>query len=261
MSQSNITLIQNAHDDGDLTQGSLSALTNIGDIGNVLQQGMGMQVQDLQASEVVIVTFLVDDSQSIRQAHNEQPMRDGINNCIESLIQSKQQDNIIVRVVYLNGNQLTAYTPLTNVPKMDTSNYRADGCTPLYDESVKTLATVIAKTKDFENNGIQVRTITAICTDGQDYGSRVSDADDVSTIVTDMIGTEKHIVAGIGFNNGSTDFNHIFASMGIPSNWVLTSGASAADIRKAFQVFSRSAASASKSAANFAQTNMGGFGS
>jgi len=260
MSQTAQSLIQGAHDDGDINSGSLSALANITDIGNVIQQGLGMQVSDLQASEVVLVTFLVDDSQSIAGAGNEQPMRDGVNGCLQALVDSKQQDNIVVRIVYLNGTQLVPYTPLSNVPFLDTNNYRANGCTPLYDESVKTLATIIAKTKDFENNGIQVRTITAICTDGQDYGSHASDASDVSTIVTDMVGTEKHIVAGIGFDNGSTDFRKIFSEMGITSNWILTTGATADDIRRAFQVFSKSAASASKSAAHFAQTNAGGFG-
>ena len=261
MSQSALSLIQNAHDDGDINAGSLSALNNISDIGKVIQQGLGMNVSDLQASEVVLVTFLIDDSGSISSANNEQPMRDGVNGCVEALIDSKQQDNIVVRVVYLNGTQLTAYAPLNSVPKLDSQNYRANGGTPLYDETVKTLATVIAKTKEFENNGIQVRTITAICTDGQDVHSRTSDASDVDALITDMLATEKHIVAGIGFDNGSTDFNQIFAAMGIKDNWILTSGASASDIRKAFQVFSRSAASASKSAANFAQTNAGGFGS
>lgn len=260
MSTTAINLLTSAFDEGDINQGSLTAFTNIHDIGNTIQQGLGMNVSDLQASEVVLVTLLVDDSGSISSAGNEQPMRDGVNQCLQALIDSKQQDNILVRIVYLNGTQLVPYTPLTNIPLLDAHNYRANGGTPLYDESVTTLATVIAKTKDFENNGVQVRTITAICTDGADCGSRNSNKHDVYTVVKDMFTAEKHIVAGIGFSDGSTDFNRVFNEMGVPSQWILTAGSTPTEIRKAFNVFSRSATSASKSAANFAQTSMGGFG-
>jgi uncharacterized protein YegL len=239
MSQSNLNLIHDAHNDGDLSQGSLSALTNIGDIGNVLQQGMGMQVQDLQASEVVLINVLLDNSGSM--GGEEVAVRTGFDELVKSLIGSKQ------------------YMPLTAVPIMDNNHYHIHGGTPLYRETLKLLATVIAKTKEFENNGIQVRTITLIMTDGGDTGEGNIDATDVSTVVTDMLGSEKHIICGMGFGDENY-FRTVFSDMGITTNWILTAQSTPSDIRKAFQVFSRSAASASKSAANFAQTNMGGFG-
>jgi hypothetical protein len=96
-------------------------------------------------------------------------------------------------------------------------------------------------------------------TDGGDTGEGNIDATDVSTVVTDMLGSEKHIICGMGFGDENY-FRTVFSDMGITTNWILTAQSTPSDIRKAFQVFSRSAASASKSAANFAQTNMGGFG-
>ena len=143
---------------------------------------------------------------------------------------------------------------------MDTQNYQANGGTPLYDETAKLLGTVIAKTQEFKDNGIQVRTITLIMTDGQDAHSHQCNTNDVKSIVSDMLRSEEHIIAAMGFDNGSTDFEQVFQEMGIPSNWILTTNSDPSEIRKAFQVFSQSAVRASQSAANFSQTSMGGFG-
>jgi hypothetical protein len=143
---------------------------------------------------------------------------------------------------------------------MDAQNYDANGGTPLFDETAKLLATVIAKTQDFKNNGIQVRTITLILTDGEDCHSRTSSAADVAKIAKDMLRSEEHIIAAMGFDNGDCDFRKVFADMGIPNQWILTAASSPSEIRKAFQVFSQSAVRASQSAAHFSQTSLGGFG-
>jgi len=81
--------------------------------------------------------------------------------------------------------------------------------------------------------------------------SRTSTAADVSKIVTDMLRNEDHIVAAMGFDNGSCNFKRVFSEMGIPDRWVLTANANPSEIRKAFQVFSQSAVRASQSAALF----------
>lgn len=262
MSQSNLNLglLQNAHEDGDLSSGSLNALTKIPDIGAIIQQGLGVPIDSVKSSEVILLNILVDDSGSIQGAGNEQPIRDGHNMLIKALLDSKQQDNIEVINRYLNETVLYPYTPLSMVPKMDSRNYHANGGTPLFDETAKLLATVIAKAQDFKNNGIQVRTITLILTDGEDMHSRTSTAADVNKIVTDMLRSEDHIVAAMGFDNGSCNFKNVFSNMGIPDRWILTANANPSEIRKAFMVFSQSAVRASQSAAHFSQTSLGGFG-
>lgn len=256
----NLGLLQNAHEDGDLSQSSLTALTKIPDIGAIIQEGLGVPIDNVKSSEVILLNILVDDSGSIQSAGNEQPIRDGHNMLIQALMESKQQDNIEVLNRYLNGTVLYPYTPLSLIPNMDSRNYHANGGTPLFDEAAKLLATVIAKTQDFKNNGIQVRTITLIMTDGEDVHSRISTTNDVKKIVTDMLRSEDHIVAAMGFDNGSCNFKQVFSDMGIPDRWILTTGDDKSSIRKAFQVFSQSAVRASQSAAHFSQTNLGGFG-
>ncbi|MCX6824443.1 MAG: hypothetical protein NT085_04950 [candidate division SR1 bacterium] len=257
---SNISLLQNAHEDGDLSSGSLNALTKIPDIGAIIQQGLGVPIDSVRSSEVILLNILVDDSGSIRFAKNTQPIRDGHNELIKALLDSKQQDNIEVLNRYLNGTVLYPYTPLSIVPQMDAGNYDPNGGTPLFDETAKLLATVIAKAQDFKNNGIQVRTITLIMTDGDDCHSRTSTSADVKKIVSDMLRSEDHIIAAMGFDNGSCDFKQVFSEMGIPDHWTLTANSNPSEIRKAFQVFSQSAVRASQSAAHFSQTNLGGFG-
>ena len=74
-----------------------------------------------------------------------------------------------------------------------------------------------------------------------------------------MLRTENHIIAGMGIDNGSTDFEEVFKSMGLDPKWILTAGDSASEIRKAFSVVSQSFVRASQSAQSYSQTAMGGF--
>jgi len=150
------------------------------------------------------------------------------------------------------------------VPTLDSRNFKASGGTPLYDRSIVTLGSVLAKSREFTSSGVPINTVTLIVTDGHDEGSQHR-ARDVYPIVQDMLAQESHIVAGMGIDDGDTDFQAVFSSMGIPDNWILTPQSDPHDIRKAFQLFSRSAISASSNQATFSQTAMsglsvGGFG-
>lgn len=228
------------------------------DIGAQIQAGLGVAADDVQASEVVLVTLMPDDSGSIRFGNNTQLMKDGHNLVLASLQGAKQKDGILVHNRYLNGNVLYPYVKLANALKMDAQNYNPNGATPLYDQAIVLLGTVLAKTKEFEDSGIPVRTITLIMTDGHDEGSRGS-ARQVKAITTDMLAKEKHIIAAMGFEESGTDFREVFREMGIRDEWVLLPKNDPKEIRKAFQTFSQSAVTASQNAASFSKTALGGF--
>lgn len=253
-------LFQNAEEEGLLSKKASQALMVMPDIGALIQAGLGIPIDDVTASEVILVTQMPDDSGSIAAARQEQTVRDGHNGVIDSLFASKQRDNILAHTRYLNGKVLFPYRPIDQAIRMDGRNYRADGGTPLYEQTVVLLGTVLAKTIEFENNGVPVRTISLITTDGEDLHSVRAFARDVAKIVEEMIAMEKHIIAAMGIDNGHTDFKTVFRNMGIPKQWILTPGNSASEIRKAFQVFSQSAIRASQSSAAFSATAMGGFG-
>lgn len=259
MSQNVNDLFQNAQEDGILSDDAMNALTVV-DIGNQIQNAMGVDIDDVQASEVVLVTMMPDDSGSIRFSGNTQLVRDGHNLVIDSLVKSKQQDNILAHTKYLNGYILYPYAPIDQAVKMDSGNYDPNQGTPLYDQAVILLGTVLAKYQEFADNGVIARTVTLIITDGSDQHSHRADARMVKSIVDDMLRTEDHIIAGMGIDDGYTDFKEVFREMGIRDEWILTPGNSESEIRKAFQVFSQSAVRASQSAASFSQMAMGGFG-
>lgn len=245
-------LLEDAHDKGALSATSMKAL-GVVDVGAQIQAGLGVTIDDVAASEVVLLTMMPDDSGSISAANNDDAVRDGHNFVLDALRKSKQSGEVLAHTRYLNGHVLCAYTALEHAVELTRANYVADKGTPLFDQTCVVLGTVIAKSEELAQAGIAVRTVTLIITDGADYGSTRCKAADVKALVTDMLAQENHIVAAMGISDGSTDFKQVFQQMGIPDRWILTPGNSASEIRRAFQVFSQSAVRASQGA------QLGGF--
>jgi hypothetical protein len=259
MSQNINKLFQNAQEEGIITSKTMQALTAV-DLGDEIANAFGVSVDDVSTSEVVLVTIMPDDSGSIRFAGNAPAVREGHNMVLDALRDCRLRNDILVHTRYLNGHVLFPYTPIDRAERMNTKNYDPNQGTPLYDQTMVLLGTVLAKAQDFADNGLYTRTVTLIITDGGDQHSRNADAQTVKTLVDDMLQTEDHIIAAMGVNDGLTDFNKIFSQMGIRSEWCLTPQNSPTDIRKAFEVFSQSAICASQSAAGFSRMSMGGFG-
>lgn len=255
MSQTNINaLFQDAHDSGDLSKDALNILNTI-DLGPNIGEALGEDVGNIPSTECILVSVEIDDSGSIRFAGNAPHVRDGHNLLIDTLKGAKVKDNIQVHSRLLNRGILYPYSFLDAVPLLDSKNYNPDGGTPLYDETINLLGTVIAKIQQARDAGISQRTITIIITDGEDSGSRRS-ADEVKVLVEEILRTETNTIFGMGIDDNHTDFKDIFAQMGIPPENVLTPKSDPKEIRKAFQTMSQSA-SASASGANFAAG--GGF--
>jgi acetolactate synthase small subunit len=252
------SLFRDAHDEGDLSAASLHTLTLDGDYAAQIQAGLGtLTPDDVPAAEVVLVTLLVDDSASIRSAHNEASIRAGHNTVLDALKGSRQGDGIVIHAATLSGAPLYPYVRLADAAPMDARNYQADHPrTPLYDRAVAVLGSVIAQAKTFRDAGTAVRSITLVLTDGADNASRQTAAG-VRSLVDDLARQECHLVVGMGIDDGQTDFAAVFREMGIVE--VLTPGNTAAEIRAACKTFSQSAVRVSQSAAAFAQAAGGGF--
>ncbi len=253
-------LFAQAAADGILSPAASQVIT-VANAGTRIKAALGISVDDVKASEVLLVTIMVDDSGSIRMAAgNTEAVREGHNGVLDALGASKQTDSILVCTRLLNGEVICPYAPLSSAVRLDTHNYNPDKGTPLYDETVVLLGTVLAKAQEFVNNGVTVRTATLNITDGSDQHSRKHEAADVAKIVADMLREETHIIAGMGIDDGYTDFRSIFSQMGIRDEWILTPKKTPSEIRKAFAVFSQSAVRASQSAAQFSTVSVGGFG-
>lgn len=252
-------LFDAAHSEGILGSAALQALTVV-DLGAQIQAGLGVHVDDVQASEVVLVTVMPDDSGSISGAGHAQTVCDGHNLVLDALLASQQKDGVLFHTRYLNGHVLNPYRPLEDVVRMHGKNYDPRLGTPLYDQAVVLLGTVLAKAQEFSRNGVTTRTVTLLITDGADMHSQHHRASDVAALVKDLLCAENHIVAAMGIHDGYTDFRRVFRDMGIEDKWILTPGQSAQEIRAAFQVFSQSAVRVSQGAASFSRTALGGFG-
>lgn len=252
-------LLQGAKEDGDLSKTALDALTINADIGAQIQAGLGIAPDDVPASQVVLVTIMPDDSGSIHFAGNTDLVREGHNIVYDSLKTSKQKGGILAHTRYLNGFVLFPYRLLDDTDEMTSANYEPMLGTPLYDQTAVLLGTVLAKTREFEESGVPVRTVTLIITDGGDCDSHVQTPKSIKAIIDDMLKRENHIIAAMGIEDGSTDFRKVFKGMGIPDQWILTTKNTEKEIRKAFQMFSQSAVRASQSSALFSQALAGGF--
>lgn len=288
MSQSqtpNVTsLFNTAQQSGDMSMAAMQAL-NVPDIGQNIQNALGVPAIQVTTAEVFLTGMLIDDSGSIRfEPGNTEKVREGVNAVIDALMASKTRDNILMHCRYLNGSVLYPFTPLPQAVRLTQQNYNPNGGTPLYDETAIMLGTVLAKVLEFALNGQPVRSATLIVTDGADEHSHRQTASSVASIVADLLKQEMHIVAAMGIDDGGrTDFWKVFTGwsryeieqakaagtfadldakggMGIQPRWVLTPGNNPSEIRQAFQVFSQSAQRASQGAASFSQQALGGFG-
>jgi len=254
-------LFQAAQDDGILSQGSMQALVAM-DIGAEIEAALGTPALEVESSEVVLVTMMIDDSGSIKYAGNEGAVIAGHNMVLEALsdknrLSQSQIDSVLVHTCYLNGTNLFPYRSISSAVDMSGSNYNAVGGTPLFDESMVLLAKVIGKSQEFANEGVPVRTITLIVTDGNDEHSRKAEARDVAKLAKDMLMQENHIIAAMGIDDGATNFTDVFREMGILDEWILTPNNTPHDIRDAFRVFSQSAQEGSQNTQSF--NAMGGF--
>lgn len=254
-------LLQEANQQGNLSRISTQLLA-APDLGEQIKLAMGMPIGKVDSPEVVILQFKVDDSGSIRNVPgNTEAVREGCNLAVEAQQKTKQAKagSILASLGLFNRGLLYDIRPIAEAEMLDDRNYDPNGGTPLYDQVMVMCGTAIAKAQEWQSGGVAVRTINIVITDGHDEHSSHT-IDECAQVVRDMLGSENHIIAGIGINDGRTDFQDIFTRMGIPPQWILTPKNTASEIRHALNLASESAVRASQGAANFSKMAIGGFG-
>lgn len=255
-----------AQNDGLLSQAANNVLTGIQDLGAQINAGLGTPADQIQSAQTILFAGIYDNSGSIGYSGNTDTVIQGHNGVIDALRASKQAGDVLLYSRLLDGQLINPFSPLSAVTLFDRRNYVPNGNTPLFRETLVVCATILAKTQEFADQGIPVRSVTLIVTDGLDNASGRSTARDCKKVIEDMLRSEQHIVAamGIGASQREQDeFRRVFGEMGILDQWILTPGNSPSEIRKAFAVASQSAVRASQAAtgAAFSQAAVGGFGS
>jgi hypothetical protein len=228
-------IISGAYETGLITRRSVDSLLAVEGAADEITRGLG----DSSGGEsVFLVTILADDSQSIFRSNNAALVAEGHNTIVDELKQissGETANDTLLLTRYINGKLLNPCTTLERAALMNLQTYREGGTTPLYDQSVITLGTVIAKTAQLTARGIKVRTFTLVITDGADEYSRSASAQSVAWLVGDMLLTGSHIVAAMGVSDGVTNFRGVFQEMGIKPGWILTPANSRDKLREAFR--------------------------
>lgn len=211
---------------------------------NVLAGMNGMDIDDIEVSEVTLVTVLVNDSSSIEYGGLTDAFIEGQNELIDALANSKASDSIMFAQGQFNYGVLHSYVPIEDAERLNSSNFRPSGMTPLYNHYIEALGANIAYAQMLKENGTPVKNIFIVITDGADVNSSKRDID-CNTLTKDLLMSEQFVIGFIGAGN-EADFRQVAKDMGIPDKSILEVDASSKAIRDAFNLASKSAIKASQ---------------
>jgi hypothetical protein len=242
-------LFQDAEYCGELSPASAALLTGLS--ARINKTMAALPVKPL-VTDQTLLCMLLDNSPSMENQRNHVAAVEGHNAVVNALQQARALNSVESLSMLLNPNpryirNITGDTDdfrwgaIRTAPRLDHKRFIHGGSTPLYDRSLETLGSVLARTKWWEDTyGVQARSITLLMTDGGDNDSK-STADDVARVVADMLTMEKHQIFFMGLQCPGTDFKKIGASMGIPDGCIGVVERDAKAIRDKFQLFSQSA--------------------
>ncbi len=239
-------IFNDASTDGTISQASNTLIcNNLND--TVLMGCNGLALDEIESTEVTLITALYDISGSISYSKLTSAIINGQNELLNALNGAKKKDDIMMAQWFFNDNTevLHSYVPIDDVVKLNNKNYVPNGMTSLYDVSLEAMSSNLAYAELLKGSGTPVQSIIVLFTDGQDTTSK-SRAADVKKLAKDLLKTEQYVLAYIGV--GGDDHEAIAESMGFPS--VIHTSISATDIRKAFQMMSESIINVSQSVIN-----------
>jgi hypothetical protein len=252
-------LFQTAVETGDMSAAAVQTIMTIPDIGQQIQNGLGIDVDDVHSNDPMQFAWLVDDTGSMSPLVKELII--GYNKGRKSLLDARNTEGMIVHTSYISGKILHPFQLLTNTPELSNQNYAATYYhTPLRDKMGIVLARSLAKFQEFADAGTYPRTFTVVISDVRDTDSKLTHKD-VATIVQDMrTKIENHIIAFVIVDDGGPGARDEVLKMGINPDWILSPGNTESEFRAALQLVSQSAVRASQAAkGNFSQVALGGF--
>ncbi len=239
-------LIANAVTGGVLSQASSSLIT--GNLGNVVLAGAaGKALEDITATDVTLVTVLIDASSSIGDGGLAKAVRDGQGALVDAFLGSKQLDSVLLALWTFNHelDVLHSYLPPSDALRLNDKNYRPGGSTRLYDTWCDALAANVAYAQRLRDGGTPTRSVVVVVTDGQDFGSKRSQRD-CARLSRDVLASEQFTLAFVGVGK-DVNFRAVAKGMGVPDGCVLVdTDATPTSLRRAFALVSQSAVRASQ---------------
>lgn len=213
--------------------------------------------REIQAKEVLLVLFLVDDSGSIEGGGNTQAVIDGYNGFMEALRNAPGE--VRVKTMFLNNLIDLPFQNPKDVGLLSERTYGPTAGTPLFLRSVQALNSVLNEAKSLVAQGFTVRTMSFIFTDGGDNQSGLITASNAKVVVDVMLTTGMNIVGGCAVNDGRTNFWQVFISMGIPEHWIKVLKNDRTEVREHMTEMGTMASGASTGHESYTQTSQTGF--
>jgi hypothetical protein len=245
-SQNLTNLFSLAVQSGILSPQSSSLLT--GNLGNVVVAGAaGTELENITATDVTLVTVLIDRSSSIENRQLAQAVRDGQGLLVDAFSCAKERDSIMMALWTFNDDPevLHSYVPVVDATRLTRFNYRPGGSTCLYDTWCDALAANVAYAQRLRDGGTPCQSVVVVITDGEDVGSKRQPRD-CAKLSADLLASEQFVLAFVGVGK-DVDFRAVAKGMGIPDRCVLVCDkATPTALRQAFHMVSQSAIRASR---------------
>ena len=211
---------------------------------NILAGCDGLNIDDIEATEVVLVSLLIDDSGSMDSRIADTLA--GQHAMLDSLSGSKQKDSFLFGMWTLNRSQpYHSYVKLENVLKLSENDYQPNGGTPLCDRWFEMLTANVAYAQQLRSSGIAVRSIAVVITDGDENESRRFHEAECAALAKDLLKSEQFILGFVGVGDEAY-FRGEALKMGFPDGGILTAKDGPSAMRKVFNVVSQSVIRASQ---------------
>lgn len=237
-------LLSQAAATGTLSQATVAAQASVlgGDLGQIVIAGAaGVDAEDLVASDVTLVTVLVDASTSIHTRGLEDAVIRGYGELVDAFDDARERDSVLLALWTFNDEArvVHAYVPVGDATRLDPSNYRGLGGTKLYDTFCDGVLANVAYAERLRAAGTPTRSIVVVLTDGEDCGSRRR-ASHCQALARDVLASETFQLAFVGVGT-DVDFHDVAKKMGFPRGSVAVSAqATASSIRALFRMVSQS---------------------
>lgn len=229
-----------------VTSGVLSADTSsliTGDLGTLVVAGAaGKDLEELDATDVTLVTVLLDRSSSIAYGGLEKAVREGYNLLADTFSQANEADGLLMALWTFNheAHVVHSYVPVEDATRLTAKNFSGGGGTALYDTWCDGLAANVAYAQQLRAGGTPCRSVAVVITDGEDCNSRRTAAD-CKRLARDLLASEQFVLAFVGVGD-ETSFRAIASQMGIPDDAVAVAAqADAGQLRRVFEMVSQSA--------------------
>jgi uncharacterized protein YegL len=251
-------LLSSAQAAGTISAATSQALT--GNLGTVVVAGAaGLAMEDIEATDVTLVTVLIDASSSIHSRGLEDAVREGQNILVDAFDQAKEKDSVLMALWTFNDDVRVhhAYVPIDACTRLDATSYAGLGSTRLYDTWCDALAANVAYAQRLRDGGTPCKSVVVMITDGEDCGSRRK-ATDCAKLSRELLASEQFTLAFVGVGT-DVDFHAVAKRMGVPDASVaVQTNTSPSALRQMFHMVSQSAIRASR--ANVTPGSGGFFG-